>query len=61
MTTKVYGYIAMLEEVARRLGGNAESVSCAGKTETFKRGNKVVTVERELYFDDDDYNSYDIR
>ena len=60
MTTTIYSYIAMLEEVTRRLGGKAESVSCTGKTEVYRRGNKTVTVERELYFDDDDYNKYDV-
>ena len=61
MMTTVYSYIAMLEEVTRRLGGKPEGVNCTGKTEVYRRGGKAVTVERELYFDDDDYNKYDIR
>ena len=60
MTTRVYNFIAMVEEVTRRLGGSAESVSYTGKTETYRRGDKIVTVERELMFDDGDYNSYEI-
>ena len=61
MMTTVYSYIAMLEEVARRLGGKPEGVSCTGKTEIYRRGGKTVTVERELFFDDEEWNKYDIR
>lgn len=59
--TKVYSFVAMMEEVTRRLGGNAESVSYSGKSETYRKGGKSVTVERELWFDDNDYNSYMIQ
>ena len=58
--TRVYNFIAMMEEVTRRLGGNADSVSYAGKKETYQKGNKKVEVERMYMFDDDNGNVYDI-
>lgn len=61
MTTRVYNFIAMMEEVSRRLGGNPESVTYAGKKETYQKGNKKVEVERMFMFDDDNGNVYDIR
>lgn len=61
MTTRVYNFIAMMEEVTRRLGGNAESVSYSGKKETYQKGGKSVEVERMFMFDDDNGNVYDIR
>lgn len=59
--TRVYNFIAMMEEVSRRLGGNAESVTYAGKKEIYQKGNKKVEVERMFMFDDDNGNVYDIR
>ena len=59
--TRVYNFIAMMEEVSRRLGGNAESVTYAGKKEIYQKGSKRVEVERMFMFDDDNGNVYDIR
>lgn len=58
---RVYNFIAMMEEVTRRLGGNAKSVSYSGKMETYQKGDKKVEVERMFMFDDDNGNVYDIR
>lgn len=58
--TRFYSFIATMEEVTRLLGGNAESVSYKGKEELYRRGSKVVKVERDLYFDDDGFNKYDV-
>lgn len=58
---KFYSWVAAMEMVARILGGNAESVTYSGKTETYSRGGKVVELEKELWFDDEEYNSYVVK
>ncbi len=59
--TKLYSWVAAMEEIVRILGGNAESVTYEGKRETYRRGGKAVELERELWFDDEEYNSYVVK
>lgn len=59
--TKFYTWTEAMEAIARILGGNAESVTYEGKRETYRRGGKSVELEKELFFDDEDYNSYMIK
>jgi len=60
MTTRFYDFVAAMDEMKRILGGAPESVSYSWKTETYRRGSKVVKIERELMFDDDGFNKYDL-
>jgi hypothetical protein len=53
MEKRVYKFVDMVEEVTRMLGGKPEKVTANYKTETYSRGNKVVTVNRMFFFDDE--------
>lgn len=59
--TKLYSWVAAMEEIVRILGGNAESVTYEGKRETYRRAGKAVELEREFWFDDEEYNSYVVK
>lgn len=59
--TRFYDFIAVMEEVTRRLGGAPERVSYSGKKETYQKGGKTVEVERVFWFDDDNGNIYDVK
>lgn len=57
---RFYSYVAAMQEVTMILGGKPEKATYEGKTETYRRGNKAVKIDRELLFDDDGFNKYDL-
>lgn len=61
MATRVFNELAAMHEVISILGGNPDAVSYKGKKTTFRRGIRAAEIERELMFDDEGYNSYEIR
>lgn len=62
MATRYYTFKSLMSEVERILGGAASAVSYDGRTETYRRGDKSVVVERMFMFDDDaGENIYDLQ